>query len=91
MGFLLYIDIYITIGKLKISNASQPVPTGKGNTFRHPYKKQQFINSSDVSSFEMCANNHGTEIDLKFNVGDSLVVFVLICALVIGIVSLYTY
>lgn len=92
IGSLLYIDLYIITGSIKLLNFNSSDHTVKNDTFfKHSYKKSQFINVSIIDSIQQCYEKYGSEVSIKFNVADTIVVFILIGTISVGIIYLYTY
>lgn len=86
IAVLLYIDLYVTIGYINLSNESF-----YRNLLLRPSLRKTRLNTSVAKTWEMCHERYGSQLRIKFNIGDTVAVLVLIGTIVIGLISLYTF
>lgn len=92
IGTFLYIDIYVRSGTVKFTDFNlSHLESNNSTLFRHPYKRTLLLNASKIDSLNTCIDKYGSELIIKFNIGDTVAILVLMGTLATGVISLYTY
>lgn len=86
IAVLLYIDLFVTIGYINLFNESFDK-----NLLRRPSLRKTDLNASIANTWEMCHERYGSQLRIKFNIGGTFAVLILIGTIAVGLLSLYAY
>ena len=89
-GFL-YIDLFVQPGVIHLASFNvSGINYTENEYFPHPYKLNQRINVSRVDTHETCVSKYGHYLVIEFNIADTIIVFILMGTIAIGVLSLNT-